>query len=130
MKLNDPACQKRYKSEQEWSRYIKGASAMFALHVGKSEVITVLARPPPARTNPNGQSTYQEIEEPILKGLGSTHHAASIVMVHFTVVGAEDARYEVWPRDDVALWSLSHTSARPIQLHKTVASPELQMRCF
>jgi len=34
------------KSREEWSAYLKGTSSLFASHVPKGYVVTVLARPP------------------------------------------------------------------------------------
>ncbi|OJJ29603.1 hypothetical protein ASPWEDRAFT_81537, partial [Aspergillus wentii DTO 134E9] len=66
---------------------IKGASALFAWHICEGEEVTVLTPPPPCRFHPSGFTSYQVIEEPILKG------------AHPDVKGAEDFRYQIWPVD-------------------------------
>lgn len=122
MDSSNPLCLKKHKTGDEWSRYVKGTSAVFASYAGKCETVTVLARPPPTRTAPMGHSTYQEIEEPILKYRRSDDRFCRIDMIHFTVIGAENARYQVWPTDEVDSWLQSH--ARPFTLHKTLAKRE------
>lgn len=106
------ACRKRQKSREEWSAYVKGASSLFASHVPKGYVVTVLTRPPPQRLRPDGLTTYQSIEEPILKGCKGGASVSRIDMVHVTVVGAEHYRYQVWPVDDQRSWVARHGSSR------------------
>ncbi|RBA10216.1 hypothetical protein FPRO05_06152 [Fusarium proliferatum] len=67
MNNNDPACSKK-KSHNQWVQYVHGASALFALRISKGNLVTVLAPPPPERFHPLGVTSFQEIEEPIVKG--------------------------------------------------------------
>ena len=92
-------------SSTQWSRYIRGASAIFAWHIARGESVTVLSRPPPVRFNPSGHSTYQEIEEPIIRGHLGQHAVNLITIVHPMVTGAEEFLYEVWPRDQGSTWT-------------------------
>jgi hypothetical protein len=64
----NPLCLKGRKSQNQWSKYVKGASAVFAWHISRGEKITVLSPPPPERFHPSELTNYQAIEEPILKG--------------------------------------------------------------
>lgn len=98
-----PLCRKTRKSPTEWSRYVTGASALFAEMIPKGHAVTVLLRPPPHRFNPLGQTTYQRFEEPVLKGHSSPSES-SIYAVHITVHGAEDERYQIWPSDEMHDW--------------------------
>jgi hypothetical protein len=50
------------KPEKGPSKYIKGASAVFALHISRGEKVTVLSPPPPERFHPSGLTNYQAIE--------------------------------------------------------------------
>jgi hypothetical protein len=61
--LEHPLCLKRQKSSGGWSKYIKGASAVFAWHILRGERVIVLSPPPPERFHPSGQTNYQAIEE-------------------------------------------------------------------
>lgn len=92
------------KSSKAWSRYMKGASAMYAYHIAQDEgLVTVLTPPPPQRYNPFGGSNYQTVEEPILKGnLGPK--VSKIEMVHPTIPGAEEFHYQIWPNDEKSSW--------------------------
>lgn len=104
MNTDDPLCPKEKKSKQQWSKYIKGASVIFAWYIAKGEKVTVLSPPPPQRFNPSGMTTYQAIEEPILKWAIAGGANLRIEMVHPTVKGAEDFAYEVWPVNQTATW--------------------------
>lgn len=68
MNPDDPLClKKKKKSPGGWSKYIKGASAIFAWRISRGERVLVLSPPPPERFHPSGRTDYQLIEEPILK---------------------------------------------------------------
>jgi hypothetical protein len=67
MIFNEPLCLKGRISKIQWSKYIKGASVIFTWYMAGSEMVTVLSPPPPGRFHPSGMTTYQAIEEPILK---------------------------------------------------------------
>ncbi|KAE8367497.1 hypothetical protein BDV27DRAFT_154930 [Aspergillus caelatus] len=92
------------KGTKGWSRYIKGASALFAWHICGGEEVTVLTPPPPFRFHPSGFTSYQVIEEPILKGGINNKHVSIIMLVHPDVKGAEDFRYQIWPVDKTSSW--------------------------
>ena len=104
MDASDPACVKSRKSAKAWSKYIKGASAVFAWHITQGEMITVLLPPPPHRFHPSGHTNYQAIEEPILRGVLGNRAVSRIDVVHPTVPGAEDFSYQLWPTDETSLW--------------------------
>jgi hypothetical protein len=117
----DPRCLKKENSQEEWSRYMKGASAIFAWHIIKGEKVTMLSPPPPERFNPCGLTNYQLIEEPILKTERSGRAALRIYMVHPDVEGAEDFYYQIWPTDETHIWTekfgMQHTR---LQMWRTV----------
>lgn len=104
MAHSQPQCLKAMKTSKNWSKYMKGASAMYAYHIAQDKgIVTVLSPPPPEQYNPYGGSNYQTIEEPILKGnLGPK--VARIEMVHPTIPGAEEFHYQVWPEDETDSW--------------------------
>lgn len=104
MDTKHASCARTRKSKEQWKRYVKGASAIFAHHVTKDHFVTVLSKPPPQKLHPQGHSTYQSIEEPILKGIHGGAPVLRIDMVHITVVGAENYRYQVWPVNKTQSW--------------------------
>ena len=104
MDKKNPACLKSEKSAAQWKRYIKGASKLFALYVPKNHKITVLTRPLPERFSLEGHSTFQMLEEPILKGANGGDAVSRIDLVHLTVENAQEFRYQVWPRDEIDFW--------------------------
>ena len=93
MVSDHPNCLKLQKSSEQWSRYIKGASALFAQRISKGEVATVLLPPPPHTLHPSCCTSYQAIEEPIVKGMLRTGTVSRIEMVYLTVKGAENICY-------------------------------------
>jgi flagellar biosynthesis GTPase FlhF len=64
-----------------------------------------LSPPPPERFHPSGQTNYQAIEEPIVKGMLGTSAVSRIEMVHPTVKGAENIYYQIWPVDNTTTWT-------------------------
>jgi hypothetical protein len=104
MEHENDQCLWSRKSNKKWSKYMKGASAMFAYHIAQDGgVVTVLSPPPPHRYNPYGGSNYQTLEEPILKGkLGPS--VRKIEMVHPMIPYAQDFRYQRWPDDEKEFW--------------------------
>jgi hypothetical protein len=116
MMTRHPTCAKRHKTPAEWAGYVKGASGLFAYHLPKGCVVTVLCRPPPQKLNPEGLSTYQKIEEPFLKGLFGGAAVSRIDMVHPTVEGAETYRYQVWPIDETDQW-IRRYGSNPLKKH-------------
>lgn len=99
-----PLCLKVKKSPKQWSKYVKGASAVFAWHISEGKRITVLSPPPPERFHPSGLTNYQTIEEPILKGEVGGRAVSQIEMVHPTVREAENFHYQIWPVDETHTW--------------------------
>jgi hypothetical protein len=61
MDLSHPLCLRNQKSSKAWGKYIKGASAIFALYISRGERLIVLSPPPPERFHPSGQTNYQAI---------------------------------------------------------------------
>lgn len=86
-------CLKGQKSSMGWSKYIKGALAFFAWHGmaylkrGKGYSIIIL---PLERFHPSGQTNYQAIKEPILKGTKESGTRLWLETVHPMVKGAEN----------------------------------------
>ncbi|KAK0111806.1 hypothetical protein ONS96_001074 [Cadophora gregata f. sp. sojae] len=108
MIAEDPLCLESQKSSKGWSKYMKGASAIFAQLILEGERVTVLPPPPPAMFHPSGGTTYQVVEEPILKGEKEGGTVLRIEMVHPAVKGAENFRYQVWPVDETSAWIEKH----------------------
>jgi len=104
MNPRHPLCLRSRKSPQEWSKYVKGASALFAWHISRGDRVIVLSPPPPDRFHPSGLTNYQAIEEPILKGSLGGSGILRIEMVHPTVEGAENFSYQIWPVDESHAW--------------------------
>ncbi|RJE26458.1 hypothetical protein PHISCL_01168 [Aspergillus sclerotialis] len=98
-----PVCLKSKMSAHQWSRYVRGASAIFAWHIARGEKVTVLS-PPPERFHPSGLTNYQAIEEPIIQGKIGGYAVGQIVLVHPTVIESEEFLYEVWPEDKYSTW--------------------------
>lgn len=105
MSLTYPLCLRRQKSRGEWSKYIKGASAVFVYYILRGERVIVLLPPPPERFHPSGQTNYQAIEEPILKGRKADSTRLRLEMVHPMVEGAENFCYQIWPVDQSNTWN-------------------------
>jgi hypothetical protein len=105
MDLSHPLYLRNQKSSGAWSKYVKGASALFAWYISRGERVIVLSPPPPERFHPSGQTNYQAIEEPIVKGILGTSAVSRIEMVHPTVKGAENFYYQIWPVDNTTTWT-------------------------
>jgi hypothetical protein len=104
MQTDHPSCLKSKKTPKGWSKYVKGASAIFAHYAADGQVITVLSPPPPVQFHPSGLTNFQTIEVPILKGRFAGSAVGRIELVHPGVSGAEDFRYQFWPKDEVFSW--------------------------
>jgi hypothetical protein len=102
MNNDNPACPKKKKSHNQWVQYVHGASALFAFRISKGNLVTLLTPPPPGRFHPSGATSFQAIEEPIVKGHVGNHAVERIVAVHPTVCGASRIRYQIWPEDESA----------------------------
>ncbi|KAK2853271.1 hypothetical protein FQN49_005238 [Arthroderma sp. PD_2] len=94
-------------SSKRWSKYMKGASAIFAYYISQGTAVTVLTPPPPHKFNPSGRTNYQALEEPVLKGVFGGKAVSRIEMVHPTVNGAENFSYQAWPMDETCIWIAS-----------------------
>jgi hypothetical protein len=99
-----PSCLRSSKSDKKWSKYIKGASVLFAYYITKGKKVTLLTPPPPDRFHPMGGTNYQSIEEPILKGFYGNVAVDRIDIVHPLITLAEDFRYQIWPVDESCYW--------------------------
>jgi len=120
MRPKDPLCRKEKKSPKEWSQYIKGASALFAWHISSGDRVTVLLPPPPGRFHPSGETNFQGIEEPILKGEIGGRAVKRIELVHPTVKGAESFRYQFWPLDETKVWIATFGASIPRPLWRKI----------
>jgi hypothetical protein len=119
MDNNNPLCKRKNKSPRAWSRYIMGASGLFAEYLPKGQVVTVLLRPPPHRLDPRGLSTYQMLEQPVLKGELGGMAVKRIDVVHITVRGAEDSAYQFWPVDEGYQWTQEHDAREKKKVAKS-----------
>ena len=63
------------KSTKSWSKYMKGASWVFAQQACYNRHAIVLTNAPPNVYSTREHSNYREIEEPILKGFEAKRHA-------------------------------------------------------
>ncbi|KAF4844763.1 hypothetical protein CGCSCA4_v006925 [Colletotrichum siamense] len=105
MDPQNPACLKSLKSTKEWGRYIRGASLIFSWRISQGDIATVLTQPPPTRFNPHGRTAYQEIEEPVLKGILGNRPVDRILAVHPTIEIAQTfPPYEIFPQDQQDIW--------------------------
>jgi len=108
MDTRTPICLHSQKSPNAWSKYVHGASAVFAWHIAQGDIVTVLCPPPPQRFHPSGLAYYQTIEEPILRAAIGNGAALRIELVHPLVHGAEDFRYQFLPSDEIETWTAAH----------------------
>ncbi|KAK5988330.1 hypothetical protein PT974_12480 [Cladobotryum mycophilum] len=104
MDSENPRCHKKEKTPNAWSKYVHGASAVFAWYIAGGDLVTVLSRPPPQRFHPSGQTYYQVIEEPIIKGDVGNRHVNRINVAHPNATEAVDHIYEMWPDDQCLDW--------------------------
>ena len=105
MDFSHRLCLREKKTDYKWSQYLKGASAIFAWYISRGEKVTVLSPPPPERFHPSGATSYQAIEEPIIRGKLEARAVSRIEMVHPTVKGAENIHYQIWPVDETTTWT-------------------------
>jgi hypothetical protein len=52
--LTNALCVRVRKSKDAWSKYVKGASALFACYIAGNKRVVVLSPPPPERFHPSG----------------------------------------------------------------------------
>jgi hypothetical protein len=112
----NPECPKNRKSPGAWCNYNKVASAIFAWYITAGETVTVLTPPPPVCFNPFGGTSYQTIEEPILKGAIRGRKVGRIEMVHPESREAWDFHYQLWPVNQIIVWTgtFGHVAVEPI----------------
>ena len=92
------------KITKSWSKYMKGASWVFAQQACHNRCAIVLTNAPPNVYSTRVHSNYREIEEPILKGFEAERHTIQIDYVHPAVPGAACFRYQVWPDNRSSEW--------------------------
>ncbi|RMY21054.1 hypothetical protein D0867_03568 [Hortaea werneckii] len=73
---------------KSWSKYMKGASWIFAQHACQSRYATVLTDVPLDVYSKRKHSNYRQIEEPILKGSEAGRRTIQIDYVHPRLPGA------------------------------------------
>lgn len=108
--LMDPAnpdSPKARKSKNAYSKYVKGASGRFADYARQHCRVVVLTNPPPKIYSSRENNTYQQLEEPILKGIFGDSPVRRIDYVHPTVDGAAHVTYQAWPCDKTRDWKTS-----------------------
>jgi hypothetical protein len=100
MDRKDPRCLRRFKELEEWSKYIKGASRIFARYACKRGIVRVLTLPPSWADLIRPESTYRNIEEPVLKGISGCCCAIQINTVHLLTT-LEELEYQTWPENHI-----------------------------
>ena len=100
MDRKDLRCLRRYKELEEWSKYIKGACGIFARYACKRGIVRVLTLPPSWAGFIRPESTYRNIEEPVLKGRSGCCCAVLINTVHLLTT-LEELEYQTWPQDHI-----------------------------
>ncbi|KXH49514.1 hypothetical protein CSIM01_03802 [Colletotrichum simmondsii] len=122
MDSSNPLCLRQTKSSCAWSKYIKGASLVFAWRISQGSYTTVLTPPPPERFHPDGLTNWQDIEEPVLKGRLGTPTSCAILLVHPAVQEAQNFRYQVWPVDYTDEWfKRFKVNQAPIHTWRTIS---------
>ena len=104
MDAKHPDCLKLRKGKKQWSRYVHGASVIFAWRIAQGEKVTLLSPPPPERFHPSGLSYYQLIEEPIICGLLDQNSVQRILVTHPMIEESDGFSYELWPNDRSDKW--------------------------
>lgn len=100
MDRTDPRCLKRVKKLKQWSKYVRGASGIFARFACGRGIIRVLTLPPSWAGFIRPQSTYRTIEEPVLKGTSGCCCAVQINTVHLLTT-LEQLEYQTWPENHI-----------------------------
>jgi hypothetical protein len=85
---------------------MKGASGRFAQYARQHCRVVVLTNPPPNIYSSRENNTYQQLEEPILKGLFGGTPVRRIDYLHPTVDGAAHVTYQAWPCDKTQEWAI------------------------
>lgn len=109
--LMDPrpsSCSTAKKLDKPSSRYILGASAVFAWHITRGNKVTILCPPPPQRFHPSGLTYFQTIEEPILRAAIDKGADLRLELVHPGVKAAGDFHYQICPLDETVMWTAAY----------------------
>jgi hypothetical protein len=88
------------KAKKKWSKYIKGACGIFARYACKRGIVRVLTLPPYWAEFIRPQSTYRNIEEPVLKGKSGCCGAVQINAVYLLTT-LEELEYQTWPENRI-----------------------------
>jgi hypothetical protein len=100
MDSTDQGCLRRVKAQGEWSKYVKGASGIFARYACRRGIVRVLTLPPSWAGFIRPESTYRTIEEPVLKGVSGCYSAKQINTVHLLATLGE-LEYQTWPENRI-----------------------------
>jgi hypothetical protein len=100
MDRKDQRCLRRIKKPRQWSKYIKGASVIFARYACRRGIVRVLTLPPSWAEFIRPRSTYRTLEEPILKGASGCCCAVEIHTVHLLTT-FEELEYQTWPENRI-----------------------------
>lgn len=100
MDRTDQRCLKSFKEQEEWSKYVRGASGIFARFACRRGIIRVLTLPPYWAKFIRPESTYRTIEEPVLKGTSGCCCAVQINTVHLLKT-LEQLEYQTWPENQI-----------------------------
>jgi hypothetical protein len=100
MDRKDQRCLRRIKKPRRWSKYIKGASVIFARYACRRGIVRVLTLPPSWAEFIRPRSTYRTLEEPILKGALGCCCAVEIHTVHLLTT-LEELEYQTWPENRI-----------------------------
>jgi hypothetical protein len=100
MDSTDQRCLRRVKKQKKWSKYVKGASGIFARYACRRGIVRVLTLPPSWAEFIRPGSTYRAIEEPVLKETAGCCCAAQINTVHLLTT-FEELEYQSWPENRI-----------------------------
>jgi hypothetical protein len=100
MDSTDDRCLRRIKKRKQWKKYIKDACGIFARYACKRGVVRLLTLPPSWADFIRPESTYRNIEEPVLKGRSSCCCAVQIDTVHLLTT-FEELEYQIWPENHI-----------------------------
>jgi hypothetical protein len=101
MDSTDQRCLRRDKELEGWSKYVKGASGIFARYACRRGIVRLLTLPPSWAEFIRPESTYRTIEEPVLKGTSGCCCALQINTVHLLAT-LEELEYQTWPVNRIA----------------------------
>jgi hypothetical protein len=100
MDSTDRRCLRKDKELEEWSKYVKGASGIFARYACRRGIVRVLTLPPSWAEFIRPESTYRTIEEPVLRGTSGCCCAVQINTVHLLAT-LEELEYQTWPENHI-----------------------------